>query len=72
MKEHSGVTLLNQLGKIPAGSDGVIVYIYSADPAVFEVEFFNQKKETIGLETVNEKDLKLRYTWPPKNRDKIE
>ena len=52
LKEHTIVYSKEKLDeKIDKGCEGVIVYVYNTD--VYEVEFFDSKKSTIGLYTVS-------------------
>ena len=60
LEEHESVVLKteNMNVPMPAGSKGAIVYIYDAYPPVYEVEFFDDDGNTIGVHTMPEADLR--------------
>lgn len=60
LKEHDLIKSISQIGNIPEHTNGTIVHIYNE--VAFEVEFFDKNGNTIGVKTVNKKDLIKRDT----------
>jgi len=56
-KENEVVIAKNELPGIPKGSIGAVVFVYDVKKGDYEVEFVDESGNTIGLLTVNEKDL---------------
>jgi len=54
-KEHDLVKNIEVVGNIPEHTNGTIVHIWNEN--VFEVEFVDDKINTIAVKTVNKKDL---------------
>jgi hypothetical protein len=57
-KEHDVVVLKTNVGGIPKGAKGTIVFADETN-SVFEVEFFDDKHNTIGVERIFKIDLTL-------------
>lgn len=57
MKELDVVKLKNDFEDLEIGTEGTIVY--SHGNGCFEVEFFDDKKETIGVFTITEDYLEV-------------
>lgn len=58
MNEHDNVELLVNLNDtLKKGTKGTIVFDYESS-GMFEVEFFDENHNTIGVERVFKKDLK--------------
>ncbi len=56
--EHDVVEAKRNLNKnILKGCKGVVVFVYSNNANLFEVEFVNEKNETLDVLTVNEVDI---------------
>jgi hypothetical protein len=58
-KEHDVVILKTNVGGIPKGTKGTIVFDYESG-GMFEVEFFDNEHNTIGVERIFKGDLKKR------------
>jgi hypothetical protein len=57
-KEYDKVKSLRDLSDtILKGCQGIVVYVYSGSAPVCEVEFFDDKLDTIGVLTVNLTDI---------------
>ena len=61
LKEYEVVSLKRTVPSIPLpqGTQGTIVFVYASHPSVYEVEFVNETGETLGIYTVEEKDLEV-------------
>lgn len=62
MNEHNTVELLVDINEnIRKGAKGTIVYVYNGNfcNGMFLVEFFDDEHNTIGIERVFEKNLKI-------------
>jgi hypothetical protein len=55
-REFEAVVAKNELPGVPKGSIGAVLIVYDGK-VDYEVEFFDDSWNTIGLLTVNEKDL---------------
>jgi Domain of unknown function (DUF4926) len=45
-------------------SQGAIVFVHNADPPAYEVEFFDESEEAIGVYTIQgDEDLELRIAY---------
>lgn len=56
-KEHDVVVLIKDLNGITKGTRGTIVFDYESS-GMYEVEFFDEKQNTIGVIRVLQGDLK--------------
>jgi hypothetical protein len=46
--------------RLRKGAHGTIVIVYDCAPREYEVEFFDEEHNTIGLETIPERQLRKR------------
>jgi len=57
-KEYDKVKSLRDLSKtVLKGCEGIVVYVYPDSAPICEVEFFDDKSETIDVLTVNLSDI---------------
>jgi len=61
MQEYAIVRLKNAVAEIPIdpGTEGTIVMVHPVDPPAYEVEFFDDKVESIGVYTMRDSDLEV-------------
>jgi hypothetical protein len=61
LKEYEVVRLRQTLPSVPLpqATEGVVVFVHAADPPAYEVEFVDVNGETIGVYTVEEKNLEI-------------
>jgi hypothetical protein len=61
MKELDVVKLINDFEDLKKGTEGTIVYEHGNN--FFEVEFFDNNNETIGVYTISGKYLEVIEEW---------
>ncbi len=61
MKELDVVKLVNDFEDLSKGTEGTIVYEHGNN--VFEVEFFDDNDDTIGVYTISGENLEIIKEW---------
>lgn len=57
-KEYDVVKAIRDINdKVPKGSKGVVLIIYTATPPQYEVEFVDEEGYTLDVLTVHERDI---------------
>lgn len=57
-KEYDVVRALKDISeKVPKGSEGTVLMIFSSTPPQYEVEFMDDEGNTLDILTVHEKDI---------------
>jgi len=60
IQEHDSVINKKAVKNIPINTNGCVVHIYPSNHSIVEVEFFDENKNTLGVETVSVYNLEKR------------